>query len=69
MRAAFYALIESHGSDPQQVQNLHDLAIHGRAPDEEAPLKRRKLRGKKRKGSGPAAATAPEVPPAGPPVF
>ncbi len=61
VRAAFYALIEDQNREqdtaPEQTRDLHAFAIHERATDEEAPVKRRKLPRKKR----PA--------PAEPPVF
>ncbi|SFK28262.1 hypothetical protein [Methylorubrum salsuginis] len=62
VRAAFYALIEGHQEPtPARAHDLHAFAIHERATDEEAPIRRRKLRKK--------AAPAPEAASVEPPVF
>lgn len=47
VRAAFYALTDGHHIDPERARELHGFAIGGRASDEEAPIKRGKLRKKK----------------------
>ncbi|MER2265689.1 hypothetical protein [Methylobacterium oxalidis] len=49
VRAAFYALIESHGTSPEETQSLHSFAIGERAVDEEQDVRPAKLRGKKGK--------------------
>ncbi|GMA78443.1 hypothetical protein GCM10025880_48600 [Methylorubrum aminovorans] len=48
VRAAFYALTESHGDAPQHFLDLHGFAITERAPDDNEPVKPAKLRRKKR---------------------
>ncbi|MFK5600585.1 hypothetical protein ACFZ8E_26890 [Methylobacterium sp. HMF5984] len=54
VRAAFYALIDSHAADPEAVKGLHAFALGERASDEDAEPKAAKLRKKKkhRKGAG-----------------
>ncbi|WP_458436917.1 hypothetical protein [Methylorubrum extorquens] len=48
VRAAFYALTESHGDTPEHLRNLHSFAITERAPDDDEPVKATKLRKKKK---------------------
>lgn len=48
VRAAFYALTESHGDAPQHLLDLHGFAITERAPDDDEPVKPAKLRRKKK---------------------
>lgn len=49
VRAAFYALTDSHDGSPERAQDLHSFAITERAPDDDEPVKVTKMR-KKKKG-------------------
>jgi hypothetical protein len=57
VRAAFYALTESHGSNPEHLGDLHSFALTERATEEDEPVKAGKLRRKKQDGKA-----APERP-------
>lgn len=48
VRAAFYALIDSHGADPEHVKGLHAFALNERVSDEGEPTSPGKLRRKKK---------------------
>lgn len=48
VRAAFYALIESHDAHPEHVKGLHAFALNERSADEGEPPKAAKLRKKKK---------------------
>ena len=48
VRAAFYALTEGHSGSPEHVRDLHSFAITERAFDDDEPVKRSKLRKKKK---------------------
>lgn len=48
VRAAFYALIDSHGADPEHVKGLHAFALKERGSDEDDAPKAAKLRKKKK---------------------
>lgn len=49
VRAAFFALTESHGSSPEHARDLHSFAITERAFDDDEPVKTNKL-SKRKKG-------------------
>jgi hypothetical protein len=48
VRAAFYALTENHGVNHEHAKDLHSFAITERAFDDDEPVKRSKLRKKKK---------------------
>jgi hypothetical protein len=48
VRAAFYALIDSHGADPEHVKGLHAFALNERSSVEGDALKTTKLSKKKK---------------------
>lgn len=59
VRAAFYALIESHSTNAEHLSDLHNFAIGERASDEETEAKSRKLRKKRKKHAAePGTTTA-----------
>lgn len=55
VRAAFYALTESHGDAPELLRDLHGFAVTERAPDDDEPVKAAKLRKKKKERKAGAA--------------
>ncbi len=55
VRAAFYALTESHGETPEHLRDLHGFAITERAPGDDQPVKATKLRKKKKDRKAGAA--------------
>lgn len=58
VRAAFYALIDSHGADPEHVKGLHAFALKERGSDEHDAPKAAKLRKKKKHKKEEGAAQA-----------
>ncbi|KAB1072560.1 hypothetical protein F6X53_28075 [Methylobacterium soli] len=57
VRAAFFALIEGHGTSSEQAQNLHSFAIGERGSDESEPVVSKKLSKKKRNQAQQAQST------------
>lgn len=47
VRAAFYALTDSHDGRPEHARDLHSFAITERAFDDDEQVKRSRLRNKK----------------------